>query len=84
MPVLPNITKYWILHHENAPAHAAFSVAQFLIKCITVMPQPPYSSRTLRLLFISKSKIGSEGHHFESTEDIQRSVKQDLNILHAA
>ena len=35
--------------------------AQFLTcKCITVMLQPPYSTRTLLLLFISKSKIGSE------------------------
>jgi len=39
--VCPNITPNWVLHHDNAPAHAAFSVAQFLTpKGITVMPQP--------------------------------------------
>ena len=26
----------------------------------------------------------TKGHHFESTEDIQRSVKQELNIPQAA
>jgi len=42
--VRPNIATNWILHHDNATAHAAFSVAQFLTsKGITVMPQPPYS-----------------------------------------
>jgi len=42
--VCPNIATNWILHHDNAPAHAAFSVAQFLTsKGITVMPQLPYS-----------------------------------------
>jgi len=44
MPVHPNIATNWILHHDNAPDHAAFSVAQFLAsKGITVTLQPPYS-----------------------------------------
>jgi hypothetical protein len=44
MRVRPNIAKNWFLHHDNAPAHAALSVAQFLTsKRITVMPQSPYS-----------------------------------------
>jgi hypothetical protein len=60
MRVLPNITKHWIFHHENAPANAVLFVQQFFIKCNMVMPQPPYSTRTLLLLFILKSKIGSE------------------------
>jgi len=39
MRVRPNIATNWILHHDNAPVHAAFSVAQFLAsKGITVMP----------------------------------------------
>jgi len=42
--VRPNIATNWILHHDNAPAHAVFSVAQFFTsKGITVMPHPPYS-----------------------------------------
>jgi len=40
----PNIATNWTLHHDNAAAHAAFSVAKFLTsKGITVMPQSPYS-----------------------------------------
>jgi histone-lysine N-methyltransferase SETMAR len=34
----------WILHHDNAPAHKAISVKQFLAqKSITEMEHPPYS-----------------------------------------
>jgi len=86
MRVLPNITKYWTVHHDNLPAHAALSVAQLLIKCNTVMAQPPYSTRILRILFFfQKAKSAVKGHHFETTEDIQRSVTQDLkDIPHAA
>jgi len=34
----------WFLHHDNAPAHTALRVQQFLAKNnITVIPHPPYS-----------------------------------------
>jgi hypothetical protein len=34
----------WILHHDNAPAHTALSVREFLpSKQITVLEHPPYS-----------------------------------------
>jgi hypothetical protein len=34
----------WILHHDNAPAHTALSVREFLaIKPITVLEHPAYS-----------------------------------------
>ena len=34
----------WFLHHDNAPAHTALSVQQFLAKNNrTVIPHPPYS-----------------------------------------
>ena len=33
----------WILHHDNAPAHAALSVTEFLAtKQITVLEHPAY------------------------------------------
>jgi len=36
--------KSWILHHDNAPAHTALSVMQFLAtKQITVLEHPAYS-----------------------------------------
>ena len=80
--VRSNITTNWILHHDNVPAHAAFSVAQFLTsKGITVMPQPPYSPDLTPCDFLfQKAKFTMKGHHFESTEDIQRSVTQALTF----
>jgi histone-lysine N-methyltransferase SETMAR len=37
-------TSDWIFHHDNAPAHLAHSVKQFLAqKSITEMQHPPYS-----------------------------------------
>jgi len=63
MRVRPHIATNWILHHDNAPAHTAFSVAQFLTsKGITVMPQPPYAPDLAPCDFFlfQKNKIGSE------------------------
>jgi len=68
MRVRPNITTNWILHHDNALAHAAFYVAQFLTsKGITVMPQPPYSPDLAPCDFFlfQKTKSAMKGHHFE-------------------
>jgi len=82
--VRPNIATNWILHHENAPAHAAFSVAQFLTsKGITMMPHPPYSPDLVPCDFIlfQKAKSAIKGHHFETTEDIPKSVTQALNDI---
>jgi hypothetical protein len=58
--------------------------AQFLTsKCITVMLQPPYSTDLATLDFCSFQKVKSpvKGHHFELTEDIQKSVTQALNDI---
>ena len=34
----------WMLHHDNAPAHASLLIREFLTKHeTTVVPQPPYS-----------------------------------------
>ena len=75
----PNNGKNWILHHVNAPAHAAFSVAQFFIsKWITVMPQPPYSPD---FFLFQKVKSTVKGHNFKLAEDIQRAVTQAFNDI---
>jgi hypothetical protein len=63
--------KNWILHHDNAPAHVALPVVQFLtFKCITVMPQPPYSPDLAHgdFFLFKKVKLAVKGHHFEATE----------------
>jgi len=77
MQIRPNIAINWILYHDNAPTHAALSVAQF------VMPQPPYSPdlATCDFFLFQKVKSAVKGHHFESTENIQRAVTQALNDI---
>jgi len=84
MRVRPNIATNWILHHNNALAHAAFSVEQFLTsKGITVTPRPPYSPdlAPCNFLLFRKTKSAVKGHHFESTENIHKSVTQALNDI---
>ena len=74
--------KNWNLHHDNAPAHTALSVAQFLTsKRITVMSQSPYSPDLTPCDFrlVQKVKSAGKGHCFESIEDIQKAVTQTLN-----
>ena len=40
----PFVSNSWILHHDNAPAHTALSVREFLAtKQITVLEHPAYS-----------------------------------------
>jgi len=45
------------------------------------MPQPPYSPdlKPCDFFLFQIAKSAMKGHHFESTEDIQRSVTQALN-----
>jgi len=39
-----DIADDWVLHHDNAPAHTALSIREFLAKKnIPVLPHPPYS-----------------------------------------
>ena len=51
----------WLLHHDNAPAHTALSVRQFLTKNDTTMAlHPPLlpGPGTLRLFPVSKNEEG--------------------------
>jgi len=42
--VRTDIADDWVLHHDNAPAHTALSIREFLVKKnIPVLPHPPYS-----------------------------------------
>jgi len=47
------------------------------------MPQPPYSPdlASCDFFLFQKTKSVVKEHHFESTEDIQRSVRQALNDI---
>jgi len=84
MRVRPNIATNWILHHDNTPAHAAFSVAQFLTsKGITVMPHLPYSPDLAPYdYFLFQKQIRQwKATILSQHEDIQKSVTQALSDI---
>jgi len=62
----------WMLHHDNAPAHASLLIREFLAKNeTTVVPQPPYSPDLAPADFFLFPKLKStlKGRRFESTEE---------------
>jgi hypothetical protein len=65
----------WILHHDNAPAHKALSVTQFLAhKSITKM-ENPLRSPDLALndfWLFQKNRVCIKGRRFQDIEDIQK------------
>ena len=64
----------WILDQDNAPAHNALSVKQFLAnKNITVLEHPPYSPDLAPCDFYLFPKIKSvlKGTHFVSVENVK-------------
>jgi histone-lysine N-methyltransferase SETMAR len=67
----------WILHQDNAPAHNALSVRQFLAKKKKKVPglhHAPYTPDLAPCDFFlfPKLKHSLKGTHFQSIEDIQR------------
>jgi len=73
----------WLLHHDNAPAHAALLTRRFLTdNNMTVMPHPPYSPdlapSDFFLFPILKMKL--KGRSFQ-TEEIQAESQAVLNML---
>jgi len=74
----------WFLHQDNAPAHNAMSVKQFLAnKNITVLEHPPYSPDLAPCNFCLFPKIKSvpRGTHFVSVENVKAKMMEILNRL---
>ena len=74
----------WILHHNNAPAHAALSVRQFLAtKQVTILDHPPYSPdlALCDYFLFPKLKGTIKGTHFEGVEDIKSNVMSFLKRI---
>jgi len=72
----------WILHQDNAPAHNALTVKQFLAnKNITVLEHPPYSPDVAPCDFYLFPKIKSvlKGTHFVSVENVKTKTAEILN-----
>ena len=74
----------WILHQDNAPAHNALSVKQFLAtENIAVLEHPPYSPDLAPCDFYLFPKINSvlKGTHFVSVESVKAKTVEVLNSL---
>ena len=64
----------WILHHDNAPAHTALSVREFVAtKQITVLEHPAYSPDLANSDFFLFPKIKEilKGRYFDDIDDIR-------------
>jgi hypothetical protein len=74
----------WILHHDNAPAHTALAVREFLAnKQTTVLEHPVYSPDIAHsdLFLFPKIKEILKGRHFDDTDDIRSNITAALNII---
>jgi len=79
-----DITDDSVLHLDNAPAHTALSIREFLAKKnIPVLPHPPYSPDLVPCDFYLfpnlKSKL--KGHHCGTMENMQKIVTDELHTL---
>ena len=76
--------KTWILHHDNAPAHTALSVKQFLVsKEITTLHHTPYLLNLPPCDFFLFPKLKGilKGTCFKGVEDIKTSVMTHLKTI---
>jgi transposase len=65
----------WVLHHDNAPAHTALSIREFLAKKnFPVLPHSPYSPDLAPCDFYLFPKL-----KLKTIENIQKTVTDDLN-----
>ena len=74
----------WILHHDNAPAHASLFIREFLTKHEeTFVPQPPYSSDMAPAEFylFPKLKSSIKGRRFQTVEEIEENSIWDLRAI---
>ncbi|VVC43896.1 Transposase, type 1 [Cinara cedri] len=77
----------WILHQDNAPAHNALSVKQYLAgKRTTVLEHAPYSPDLAPCDFFLFPKIKSiksalKGTRFESMEAVKQKTAELLKAL---
>ena len=74
----------WILHHDNAPAHTALSVREFLAtKQITVSEHPAYSPNLAHsdLFLLPKIKEILKGRYFDDIDDIRSNTTAALKAI---
>jgi len=74
----------WFLHHDNAPAHTALRMQQFLAKNnMTVNPHPPYSPDLVPCNFFlfPHMKGQTKGKHFAEVSELKKKTPEVLNNI---
>ena len=74
----------WFLHPDNAPAHMALSVQQFLAKNnMTVIPHPPYSLDVVPCDFFLFHRIKGQmkGKCFADVSEVKKKTLEVLNNI---
>jgi len=74
----------WMLHHDNALAHASFLIRSHLAKHQTsVVPHPPYSLDLAPEDFFPfpKLKTTLKRHNFQAIEEIQENTVRELRAI---
>ena len=74
----------WMMHHDNAPAHASLLIRSYLAKRQTsVVPHPPSSPDLAAADFFlfPKLKTTSKESRFQAIEEIQESDEQLVHVL---
>jgi len=76
--------KIWMLHHDNAPAHASLLIRSYLAKHQTsVVPHPPYSPDVAPADFFLFPKLQTtlKGRRFRTIEDNQEIAIRELRAI---
>jgi len=74
----------WMLHHDNAPAHASLLICSYLAKHQTsVAPHPPYSPDLAPADFFLFPKLRTtlKGRRFQTIEEIQENAIRELRAF---
>ena len=80
-------TGKWLIHHDNAPAHMALRIHQFLTsQGKTLVPHPPYSPDLAPADFFlfPWMKRDLKQQRFDTLEDIIAASTRVLNSIHLA
>jgi len=74
----------WMLHHDNAPAHASFLIRSYLAKHQTsVVPHPPYSPDLdpADFFLFPTFKTTLKGRGFQTIDKIQENAIRELRAI---
>ena len=77
-------TRSWLLHHDNAPAHNALGIWEFLARSnIAVLEQIPYSPDLAPCDFFLFPKLKEviKGTRFQDSEAIKTAVTRELRAI---